>query len=97
MSNEQGLYYCERTNSGMPHCSKERLYQCTDCFVNSQQPATQKSEEERIREIMYFNYNYFNGVEKAAKAIYEKIIEPKDKRIAELEKENEKNHLNLKQ
>jgi hypothetical protein len=46
---------------------------------------------------MYFNYNYFNGVEKAAKAIYEKIIEPKDKRIAELEKENEKNHLNLKQ
>jgi cell division protein YceG involved in septum cleavage len=60
----------------------------------------QKSEEERIREIIvgyFYGAKFSNSLEEAAKQIYTEIIEPKDKRIAELEKENEKNHLNLKQ
>jgi hypothetical protein len=60
----------------------------------------QKSEEERIREIIaaaFCQYDTNSTCNKAAKQIYTEIIEPKDKRIAELEKENEKNHLNLKQ
>jgi succinate dehydrogenase flavin-adding protein (antitoxin of CptAB toxin-antitoxin module) len=57
--------------------------------------ANEKSEEERIREIIvgyFYGAKFSNSLEEAAKQIYTEIIEPKDKRIAELENENEKNH-----
>jgi hypothetical protein len=55
--------------------------------------ANEKSEEERIREIIY---NSWGDLGDAAKQIYTEIIEPKEKRISELEKENEKLKKSLK-
>jgi hypothetical protein len=101
MSVMKKQFYCAHKNS-IGSC----LIQCKECekddygLIWEEIIKKQKSEEERIREIVLYQLEQWDlkalswipnklDVAPIAKQIYTEIIEPKDKRIAELERENE--------
>lgn len=43
---DEGLYYCSRTESGMPHCTKERYDQCPECMTKVAKPHVVNEEAE---------------------------------------------------